>query len=88
MRVLATFTSKHLSDGSVLLVCRETGTRYSYCQRSVFESFPIFRNGEVMAYRRGTSQALGLIESYARWELREALRQERAENGHRASVWL
>jgi hypothetical protein len=88
MSVKATFTAKHLSDGSVTLICRETGDRYSYRQRSVFEAFPIFRNGEVMAYRRGTSQALGLIESDARWAIRQDSRNERATvTGHRTAVF-
>lgn len=87
MRVQATFTSKHFADKSVVLTCRETGDRYSFSEAHPFDSTPVFREGKVIAYRRGRSRILGLIESDAKWAIRDDLAKQRAEQGHRSTVW-
>lgn len=77
-KVLATFTSRRFQDGSTVLVCRETGDRYSFNdERHPYDSVPVFCNGSVIAYRRGRAPILALIESDARWSIREDRRRER-----------
>jgi hypothetical protein len=93
-RIQATFTARRFSDGSTVLTCRETGTRYSFSERHPFDSTPIFREGKVMAYRRGRAPILAAIESDARWQIRDEQRQERAETRHcrltgsPSAIWL
>src|SRR3954465_5747820 len=86
MRTQPTFTSTHSADRTyVVLVCRETGQRYSFSDSHPYDSVPIFRDGSVMGYRRGKAAGLGFIESDARWQIRQDRRNERAETtGHRA----
>jgi len=87
MRIQPTFTSTHNRNRNyVVLVCRETGDRYSFSDLHPYDSTPIFRNGEVMAYRRGKAACLGCIESDARWAIREAQREERNELAHRRLI--
>jgi hypothetical protein len=84
-KILATFTSRRFADGSTVLVCRETGQRYSFNdERHPYDSVPVYRDGSVMAYRRGRAPILALIESDARWQIRDDRRREReAVRGHR-----
>lgn len=86
MRVQATFTAKH-SDKYVVLTCRETGDRYSFSEAHPFDSTPVFREGKVIGYRRGKSRILHLIESDAKWAIRDDLAKQRAEQGKRSTVW-
>jgi len=77
-------------DGTTRLVCRETGSHYSFRERS-FDFFPIFKDGEIVAYRRGRSPALGFIEQDARLDIRTDIANQRFElRRHRPSVgiWL
>lgn len=84
-KVQATFTSKRFADGSTVLTCRETGAHYSFNDnRHPLNPTPVFRDGQVIAYRKGRAPILGLIESDARWQIRDDRRRERAETtGHR-----
>jgi hypothetical protein len=80
MRVQATFTARHFADKSVVLTCRETGDRYSFSEAHPLDSTPIFRNGSVMAYRRGKAPILHCIEQDARWQIRQDIADQRAVN--------
>jgi hypothetical protein len=89
MRIQATFTAKHFSESkAVVLICRETGDRYSFSELHPFDPTPIFRNGSLVAYRRGKARILALIESDARWAIRDDLAKQRsALRGKRSTVW-
>jgi hypothetical protein len=75
-------------DKSVVLICRETGDRYSFSEAHPFDSTPVFRNGQVIANRRGKASILGCIESDAKWAIRDDLAKQRnALTGKRSTVW-
>jgi hypothetical protein len=78
MTTQPTFTHRRFADGSSVLVCRETGERYSFNDSThPLDPFPVFRESEVACYRRGRAAALGFIESDARWRIRDDQRRER-----------
>jgi hypothetical protein len=88
MKIQATFTARHFADKSVVLICRETGDRYSFSEAHPFDSTPVFRNGQVIANRRGKASILGCIESDAKWAIRDDLAKQRnALTGKRSTVW-
>jgi hypothetical protein len=82
MKVQATFTAQafRTSNDYTTLTCRETGQRYSFAERA-YEPFPVFREGQVIAYRRGRAAALGLIESDAKWQIRDDLAKPTGRTG-------
>jgi hypothetical protein len=77
--VRATFTASRVQQGTDLLICRETGTRYSVRlnERGRFE---VRAAGRQIAERPTKASALHCIESDARWQIREERREEYQRN--------